>query len=411
MASANVPGESSFLSQLEKARAELREKVARAHQVLQERETALLSELQLIEDTYRGEGVDRQLDQLRISKEQTIATLTDNKNKEFLEQHVALLDTQMRELAADLETARDRMRRVELEWDTNLEGLLSKTGSIRVRGVPDYKEKGNPLMVAGKHRKGISTTPGDFYNPHSIAIDSETNNIYICDGRNYRVQVFNRSLEFLFTFSEEIQLPEGICIYLNKVYVTQFDADSLTVYSIKGRYIQSVGRRGDKELEFKLPRGVAVSSVNSLIYICDFSNNRIHCLNLNLSFNSFISNLDGPRDIKLSPQDIVVLTEGSPCIQFYDYSHQLIRQIVTRGEGNEVINPCYFCLDTEFNILMTDLSADRVTIFSNRGELLHKFGKRGEGRGDLISPTGIAVDKEDRIIVVSENLKHCIQLF
>ena len=181
MASANVPGKSSFLSQLERARAELREKVARAHQLLQERETALLSELQLLEDTYRGEGVDRQVGQLRISKEQTIATLTDNKNKEFLEQHVTLLDTQLRELAADLETARDRMRRVELEWDGNLEGILSRTGSIRVRGVPDYKEKGNPVMVAGKHRKETSTTPGQFYCTHSIAIDSETNYIYICD--------------------------------------------------------------------------------------------------------------------------------------------------------------------------------------------------------------------------------------
>ena len=104
MASANVPGENPFLSQLEKARVELREKVARAHQVLQERETALLSELQQLEDTYRGEGVDRQIDQLRISKEQVVATLTNNKNKAFLEQNVSLLDTQMRELAANLET-------------------------------------------------------------------------------------------------------------------------------------------------------------------------------------------------------------------------------------------------------------------------------------------------------------------
>ena len=132
MASANVPGENPFLSQLARARVELREKVARAHQVLQERETALLSELQQLEDTYRGEGVDRQIDQLRITKEQVAATLTDNKNKEFLEQTVSLLDTQMRELAANLETARDRMRRVELEWDGNLERILSSTGSIRL---------------------------------------------------------------------------------------------------------------------------------------------------------------------------------------------------------------------------------------------------------------------------------------
>ena len=120
MASANVPVENPFLTQIERVRVEIRERVARAHQVLQERETALLSELQQLEDTYRGEGVDKQIDQLRITKDQNIATLTDNENQEFLAQSVALLEVRMRELEASLETARDRMRGVELEWDRNL---------------------------------------------------------------------------------------------------------------------------------------------------------------------------------------------------------------------------------------------------------------------------------------------------
>ena len=411
MASVNVPGENPFLSQLERARIELREKVARAHQVLRERETALLSELQQLEDTYRGEGVDRQIDQLRISKEQLTATLTDDKNKEFLEQHVSLLDTQMRELAANLETARDRMRRVELEWDGNLEKILSSTGSIRVRGVPDYKEKANPIMVAGKYRTERSTVPGEFCYPRSIAIDSVTNNIYICDAGNNRVQVFNESLELLFSFCEEMNSPFGICIHLSKVYVTQFSANYLSVYSPEGRYIQSVGREGKEELEFDWPTGVAVSTVNNLIYICDCRNNRIQCLNLDLTFNSFISDVTRPRDIKLTSQDVVVLTGGSPCIHFYDYTHQLIREIMTRDEDNQLINPWYFCLGRECNILMTSYSRHNVLIFSDRGQLLYQFGKRGEGRGDLISPAGIAVDRHDRIIVASNNPNHCIQLF
>ena len=151
--------------------------------------------------------------------------------------------------------------------------------------------------------------------------------------------------------------PHGICINLNRVYVTQYYANSLTVYSTEGKYIQSVGRRGTKELEFYCPRGVVSSTVNNLIYICDWWNNRIQCLNLDLTFNSFIPNVNYPRDIKLTPQDIVVLTEGNPCIQFYDYSHQLIREIITQGESSQVIHPLYFCLDRELNILVTDFSA------------------------------------------------------
>ena len=411
MASARVVGENPFLSQVERVRVELRERVARAHQVLQERETALLSELQQLEDTYMGEGVDKQIDQLRTHKEQTIAALTDKKNKEFLEQSVAQLDVRMRELEANLETARDRMIRVELVWDGNLEGMLSRTGSIRVRGELDYKEKGNPIMVAGKHRYNTSSIPGEFYYPSSIAIDSETNNIYICDAGNNRVQVFNESLEFLFTFSDKMNLPHHICINLNRVCVTQLNTNSLTVYSTEGKYIGSVGKEGNKELEFNCPTGVAVSTVTNLIYICELVNNRIQCLNLNLTFNSFIPNVTYPRDIKLTPEDIVVLTDGNPCIRFYDYSHQLIREIITQGEGNQLINPWYFCLDRKFNILMNDCTSDDILIFSNRGELLHKFGKSGEGRGDFISPSGIATNREGRIIVVSENTEHCVQIF
>ena len=52
------------------------------------------------------------------------------------------------------------------------------------------------------------------------------------------------------------------------------------VYSTEGRYIQIVGREGNKELEFHCPRGVGVSTVNNIIYICDLRNNRIQCLNL-----------------------------------------------------------------------------------------------------------------------------------
>ena len=407
MASARVPGENQFLSQVERVRVELRERVARAHQVLQERETALLSELQQLEDAYRGEGVGKQIDQLRIHKEQTIATLTDNKNREFLEQSVALLDARMRELEANLETARDRMRRVELKWDGNLEEMLSRTGSIRVGEVPDYKEKEYHVMAAGKHRNNTSSTPGEFSCPNSVAIDSETNNIYICDGGNNRVQVFNESLEFLFSFSEKMDKPVRICISLNEVYVTQANANSLTVYSTEGRYLKSVGRKGKKELEFDWPRGVAVSTVNNRIYICDYLNSRIQCLNLNLTFNSFIPTSHNPRDIQLTPQNIVVLTEGNPCMQFYDFSHQLIKELITRGEGNQVINPLFFCLDREFNILMTDMLANCVIIFSNKGRLLHRFGERGE----LIYPTGIALDKQGRVIVASWNPKHCVQIF
>ena len=100
-----------FLEEIENIRKYVKTKVARVHQMLQKIETALLSELQQLENTYRGEI----------------------------------------KLRTSLETARDRMRRVELEWDINLGEINSRAKSIRVEF--DYSLKGNSAMLVDDHTK------------------------------------------------------------------------------------------------------------------------------------------------------------------------------------------------------------------------------------------------------------------
>ena len=188
-------------------------------------------------------------------------------------------------------------------------------------------------------------------------------------------------------------------------------SDSLNVYSTEGKFLNSVGKKGKGKLEFDSPRRVAISNEKKRIYICDSDNRRIQCLNLDLKFHSFIKDIPHPRDVKLTSDEVVVLTFRDTCVRYYNYSHQLIRQIIPRGEGNLVINPFRFCIDKANNILMTDRATNCVLILSNTGELIHKFGHKGEDRGEFIGVTGIALDSEDRIIVASENPNHCIQLF
>ena len=128
----NIVRDDPFLSKIEDVREELRKNVARAHRVLDDRERELLSELQQIEANYRGEGFSKQIQQLKITKEQTISTLTDNENRDFLEQSIATLDARMREIQSKIGTTRNSMTGIELEWDEFLERVLSQTGSIQV---------------------------------------------------------------------------------------------------------------------------------------------------------------------------------------------------------------------------------------------------------------------------------------
>lgn len=402
----------SFLSQVEIARGDIKDKFSKAHDLLGELETALLSELDELSARYRGESIAAQLLQLSTSKEQLIATLKGNDNYITLKQSLSLLDSRIKELEDNLETSRNSMSGVVLEWDLELNRRIKKIGTIKVKGPMDYKKKEYPKCICCKHRPIESTAGEIFYSPKSVSIDAQTKDVYICDFGNNRVQVFNSSFHFLFMFSDRMNEPVGICVNQGKVYVVQSITHSLNVYNNAGDFLQSVGKKGENELEFQWPRGVDVYSATNLIYICDCNNNRVQCLNVDLSFNSFITNIYHPKDIKVVPGLIVILKKNSPCILQYNLSHQLIREIIHFGEKEKsVINPNYFCIDDQRNIVMTDQIAECVLVFSNSGELLHRFGKRGEGKGEFIGPRGIALDSENRIIVVSNNPENCVQIF
>ena len=259
--SESVSEEHDILSQFEVIRRKIRDKFSRTHLLLQEREAALLAEVQELEDTFRGRGVADEIKQLSLSKEHLVNTLKGNKSKTILQQSIALLDQEISELKISLERAQE-MKSVDLEWNQDLEDELNRLGAIRVNSekrscelVPDYKKKGTPLAVFGKHSSQISGDPGMFCNPQGIAMDTKTSYLYICDYGNNRVQVFNKSFQFLFVFSEKMDGPCGICIFEDKVYVTQGLGNSLNIYSREGKLLSSVGKEGSGELEFSDPRG------------------------------------------------------------------------------------------------------------------------------------------------------------
>ena len=172
-------------------------------------------------------------------------------------------------------------------------------------------------------------------------------------------------------------------------------------------YMLAAGKKGDERLEFHWPRGIAVSSGN-IVYICDWANNRIQCLNSDLSFNSIVSSVKGPKDIKLTPDNVIILTEDNNCIRFYDYQHRLCREIITRERQSSFsLIPG---LNSDYNIVLTDLHASCISIFSSTGELLNRHKRSADNR-DTLQPISVAVDSQNRIIVTSRNPNYCVQMF
>ena len=144
-----------FLLHVMRVRSEIRDKFLKAHKVLQNREADLLAKLQELEDEFIGDVITNQIEELNLSKDSLMNTLTGNKNKYYLNQNVTNIDTQIYELKHKFQTAKDTYKSVALEWDVELEDKLSLTGDIlngvTRKEVRDYKKIEIPVVTFGKH--------------------------------------------------------------------------------------------------------------------------------------------------------------------------------------------------------------------------------------------------------------------
>lgn len=410
MASSSVDKGEDFLTQLESIRSELKAKFSRTYKLLKEKEEALLNQLKEIEELFLGENknVSSEKRELLSMKEQLESNLKGNTNQDTLTAMLAPLEAKLKEFEANRE---EGLHRIELNWEREgeLESILEVFCTIRFFKVIEDYDKSSPVLVACKCTV-YPKEPGEFNYPTVLAIHTPTNNIYVCDESRSRIQVFNKECEFLHSFSERMNFPSGISFYGDKIYVTQFSGHALNVYSLKTNFIITVGKRGDKELQFSFPLGIEISQ--NRIYICDRNNNRVQILNIDLSFNRFLTQFDYPLDVKVVKEEIFILDKKNPCLHVYNFEHQLVREFISFGYlSYQVYNTSHFCIDSSSNILMTDRTACCVLVFSKDGKLIQKFGKKGDNAGEFQSPRGIAIDSQGRIVVVSSNPDNCIQFF
>ena len=422
---ATVQVKVNFPEQIKENRKKIRDSFKRSHEALQVRENILLSRVDEIEKEYNSktQEMNRLLEALNKEMKQCEENLADNKLTGVTEIVRIAIDKKIQELKADKDTS------IEFEWDNLFETGIEQLGSIKLNSqtmifptsifpphvkpvVPDYKTKQLPTAYCCK-KSSFWKSRGQLKNPRSLAIHYKTGNIYIADTYNHRVQVFSGNGEHLFMFSEKMKEPVGICIFQNKVFVTQLSGNCINMYELEGKLIKSVGSKGNGEAQFSRPFGLDVSDINNNIYVCDLDNHRIQILTEELKYNSMlgVDLLVFPRDVKVTRDRVLVLARSDPCMFVFNSDHVLTNKLITRGYAKQTRNPCCFDIDREYNIIMSDYWNHCVYVFNQEGEQIHKFGKEGQGIGEFYHPSGIVLDNTGRIIVVCNKDTNCLQFF
>lgn len=114
--------------------------------------------------------------------------------------------------------------------------------------------------------------PGAFYFPNGLAV-SDSGDVYVSDGDNRRVQVFDKTGAFK-QFVATSGVPRGAAIDgEDRLYVVDALAHQVDIYSLKGETLTKFGEQGFGPGQFNYPNDVTIQG--NRIYVTDRENDQV----------------------------------------------------------------------------------------------------------------------------------------
>lgn len=172
------------------------------------------------------------------------------------------------------------------DFNDNTVTLLSKEPSFQfATGVVFGEDKlyvadgraGNIKVFTKKERKPLYTIgDNELQSPNGLAINDKLKRLYVVDTKAHRVVVYDtETKKQLFSFGKpgdqegEFNRPWGICIDKNgDIYIADGINARVQIFDKDGKFITMFGKRGDKPGGFAQVKGIGIDSDNN-IYVVD----------------------------------------------------------------------------------------------------------------------------------------------
>ena len=343
----------------------------------------------------------------------TVQQLIDTKTEVQTRMKENLLHSLQEKMLEDIGTRMTQLQVVEkenevvFECDTRqLEQTISVLGQLIERDIstPDYPALLQPSVSVGK--KGRAE--GELYFPIGIAVDEKSKLIYVANTGN--ISVFSMTGEYIDRFFQGQVNPWGIAISEDN-YVFVSDKGSHCVYKFilpKFQLVTKVGRCGTDINEFSSPHYLSVTTDRSVL-VADWGNHRIVVMNTDLKHKRYIKHqtMTRPSDVKVNNNKVYIVSDqDSSCLHVFSLTGEKIRSLITSDT-----RMCFsFCFDKKQNILMSDLVAGNIKVFSLEGALLHTLGDT-QGEDKTIKPHGITLTDTNKIICTSYQTNFGLHMF
>ena len=389
--------------QVELKKEEVRSNFQQLHDLLEVRETFLLREMDEIVIRAGQEIAEKKtnLQQLYTAREGLERDLTQNKYKKLLEKNLRAIEDEIGE-----EVARGvNVGWMELDW--KIEQLEQSV--IEVCKVVTLKER--PLIRIDYSARKCpvwshdGTGSGEITNPEQLAIDDKTQNIFVADYDSDRIQVFDGEGNHLYQISTP-RYPVGITLSDEYIFVS-------THYKLVK--IEKSNNQSIKSVKTENRVWGIDANTNTDIYGCEFHNQSIVVFDKDLKFlkriklrTTLVDSYVDTQSIKLYEDKMYVMfDESCSSLPFPLLIFNLEGELVNCSlKENGLSRSDFFSIDRLGNIIVTDWEEDEIKIFSKEGDVLHTITSAMLlGDQEFHCPRGVAIDKQNRIIVAHKNKK------
>ena len=390
---------------IKKKKEMIRVGISEVREILDKKETELLSYLDSISDKMDQTVTDTK-ENIRLvevgKREMSTKFETAEKSKET-NSIFHLIESNLNSLKYSLLM----LPEVHISWneEPDFETFIRQLCKIEINQHAYTFRNSHILSAQGK---GDGAT---FNYPMGLALRKETGEMYIVDHLSDQVKIFNRHGELVNKLEDvDMKMPCSIEICKNTVIVIcdnsaiQFDIDSME----KLHCINST----------QSLRGVAIDSLKGEIFICeryvirmnvyDMKLELIRNFNLEIDF-SMEADAIRVRDIKLMTKELYVLfAEASVVLRTFNLKGVPLRSILYKDQIQEAY---FFTMDSWSNILVGDNRTGSVLVCTNDGFELGEIEPNNLKEKAKWLPQGLALDTDFNLVVVSDNENNSIQAF
>ena len=211
----------------------------------------------------------------------------------------------------------------------------------------------------------------------------------------------------------------GVCgprvVAINKrgeVVLIEGGGSCVSVCSPSGEKLRSFGTNGSGQGEFDWPSGVAVDGEGNIL-VADTLNNRIQKFTAEGQFLTGSEPLQfrGPTDIVFNTINNKVYVVDNICIQVLNSDLTFSSAFGERGNRKgRLCCPWGIACDSTGKVYVADTGNHHIQVFTAEGKFIRMFGGRGQGRGELARPHYVTVDISG-MVYVSEVYNHRVSVF